>query len=40
MVGSVNKAIIVGNLGRDLEVCYLVSGNLIVNVSVVTTDIW
>ena len=40
MAGSVNKAIIVGNLGRDPEVRYSASGNPIANVSVATTDTW
>ena len=40
MARGVNKAIIVGNLGRDPEVRYSASGNAIANVTVATTDIW
>ena len=40
MAGAVNKAIIVGNLGRDPEVRYSASGNAIANVTVATTDTW
>jgi single-strand DNA-binding protein len=37
---SVNKVIIVGNLGRDPEVRYMPDGGAIANISVATTDIW
>ena len=40
MARGVNKAIIVGNLGRDPEVRYSASGAAIANVSVATTDSW
>ena len=40
MARGVNKAIIVGNLGRDPEVRYSASGNAIANVTVATTDSW
>lgn len=36
-MASVNKVIIVGNLGRDPEVRYLESGSAICNVSIATT---
>ena len=39
-MAGVNKAIIVGNLGRDPEVRYSASGNAIANVTVATTDSW
>ena len=39
-MASVNKVIIVGNLGRDPEVRYLPGGGAITNISVATTDTW
>ncbi len=39
-MASVNKVIIVGNLGRDPETRYLPSGEAVTNVSVATTDTW
>ena len=39
-MASVNKVILVGNLGRDPEVRYLPDGAAIANVSVATTDVW
>lgn len=40
MVGSVNKAIIVGNLGNDPEVRNLPSGGKVVNLSIATSEAW
>ena len=40
MARGVNKAIIVGHLGRDPEVRYAASGAAVTNVSVATTDSW
>jgi single-strand DNA-binding protein len=40
MAGSVNKAILVGNLGRDPEVRHTQAGDLIVNLSVATSENW
>lgn len=40
MAGSVNKVILVGNLGRDPEVRYAQNGNKIVNMSLATSDSW
>ncbi len=37
-MASVNKVILVGNLGRDPEMRYLPSGEAVVNLSVATTD--
>ena len=37
-MASVNKVIIVGNLGADPEVRYLPSGDAVANVRVATTD--
>ena len=40
MAGSVNKVILVGNLGRDPEVRRLPSGDPVVSFSVATSDSW
>lgn len=37
-MASVNKVIIVGNLGRDPEVRYMPSGDAITNITVATTE--
>ncbi len=39
-MASVNKAIIVGNLGRDPETRYLPDGGAVTNISIATTDSW
>lgn len=39
-MASVNKAIIVGNLGRDPETRYSANGEAITNINVATTDTW
>lgn len=39
-MASVNKVIIVGNLGRDPEIRYAPSGDAICNASIATTDTW
>ena len=39
-MASVNKVIIVGNLGRDPETRYMPEGGAITNISVATTDKW
>ena len=39
-MASVNKAIIVGNLGKDPEVRYTASGDAICNITVATSDTW
>ena len=39
-MASVNKVIIVGNLGRDPEVRYTPNGSAVCNVSVATTRTW
>jgi single-strand DNA-binding protein len=39
-MASVNKVILVGNLGRDPEVRYSPDGSAIANFSVATTDTW
>jgi single-strand DNA-binding protein len=40
MAGSVNKVILVGNLGRDPEVRHTQSGDKIVHLSVATSERW
>ena len=39
-MASVNKVILVGNLGRDPEVRYTPDNSAITNISVATTDTW
>lgn len=39
-MASVNKVIIVGNLGRDPEIRTFPSGDQVVNVTIATTDKW
>lgn len=40
MSGSVNKAIIVGNVGKDPEVRRMTSGDPVVTLSVATSETW
>ena len=40
MAGSVNKVILVGNLGRDPEVKSMQDGRSMVNMSIATSDTW
>ena len=40
MAGSINKVILVGNLGADPRVSNTQSGTKVVNLSVATTDTW
>lgn len=40
MAGSVNKVILVGNLGRDPEVRHLNDGSPVVNMSLATSERW
>jgi single-strand DNA-binding protein len=39
-MASINKVILVGNLGRDPETRYLPEGGAVTNVSIATTDTW
>jgi single-strand DNA-binding protein len=39
-MASVNKAILVGHLGRDPEMRYVPSGDAVANFSIATTDSW
>ncbi len=40
MSGSVNKVIIVGNLGKDPEIRAMQNGNRIANLTIATSDSW
>ena len=40
MAGSVNKVILIGNLGRDPEIKQLPSGSSIANLSIATSESW
>src|ERR1700756_564970 len=40
MAGSVNKVILIGNLGKDPEVRRMQDGRPVVNLSVATSDSW
>jgi single-strand DNA-binding protein len=40
MAGSVNKVILVGNLGRDPEIRTMQSGGRVANLSLATSDQW
>ena len=40
MAGSVNKVILVGNLGRDPEIRRMSSGDPVANLSVATSESW
>jgi single-strand DNA-binding protein len=39
-MASLNKVILIGNLGRDPETRYLPNGDAVTNISVATTDTW
>ncbi len=39
-MASVNKVILIGNLGKDPETRYLPRGDAVTNISVATTDTW
>ena len=40
MAGSLNKVLLIGNLGRDPEVRFAPDGSKIVQISVATSDVW
>lgn len=40
MVGSINKVILVGNLGADPKVANTASGTKVVNMNIATSDSW
>ena len=39
-MASVNKVILIGNLGRDPEVRYMPSGDAVANLNIATTEKW
>lgn len=39
-MASVNKVILIGNLGKDPEVRYMPSGGAVANVTVATNEVW
>ena len=39
-MASVNKVILIGNLGADPETRYLPSGDAVTNIRIATTDTW
>jgi single-strand DNA-binding protein len=39
-MASVNKVILIGNLGRDPETRYMADGGAITNISIATTESW
>lgn len=39
-MSSVNKVILIGNLGKDPEVKYMPSGGAVTNISIATTSSW
>ena len=39
-MASINKVILIGNLGRDPEVRYMPSGDAVTNITIATTDTW
>lgn len=39
-MASVNKVILVGNLGKDPEVRYMQNGDAVANITIATTDTW
>lgn len=39
-MASVNKVILIGNLGADPEIRYLPSGDAVANLRVATTEVW
>lgn len=39
-MASVNKVILIGNLGRDPEVRYMPSGEAVTNITIATTESW
>ena len=40
MAGSVNKVILIGNLGKDPEVRSMQNGGKVVNLSIATSESW
>lgn len=40
MAGSLNKAVLIGNLGRDPEIRHTADGKEIANFSIATSETW
>ncbi len=40
MAGSINKVILIGNVGKDPEVRRLNSGDMVVNLTIATSETW
>ena len=40
MARGVNKVILIGNLGKDPEVCYMPNGNAVANITLATSESW
>lgn len=40
MTASVNKVILIGNLGKDPEIRYMQNGDAVTNITLATTDTW
>ncbi len=38
--GSINKVLLIGNLGRDPEVRYTPNGTAVAQISIATTEVW
>lgn len=39
-MASVNKVILIGNLGRDPETRYMSNGDAVTNITLATTEVW
>ncbi len=39
-MASINKVILIGNLGRDPEVRYTQNGNAVANINLATNEVW
>jgi single-strand DNA-binding protein len=39
-MASLNKVILIGNLGRDPDIRYMPSGEAVANFSIATTETW
>lgn len=40
MAASINKVIIIGNLGKDVEMRYMNNGDAVANLTIATTEAW
>ena len=38
--GSINKVILIGNIGQDPEVRYMPNGNAVANITIATSETW